>query len=409
MSTAAKGPLAALLAAAFIVALGYGIYLPVLPTMVEQLAGSADPILKARHIGVLTAAFVAASVPLAFLWGRASDSIGRRPILVVGLIGFAVTLAASAFAWSLPALYVVRLLNGGFAAAIAPTALAFIADTEFDNRRARAFGWISMASIAGFLVGPMLGGFAAELAPTSDALTLQTIPFLLALAAAAGAWIALPGGRPPMCLAASEQPGSSGFISGEIRLLVLAAAAAAGLGAFEVGFTLRNEELAMSRGALGLMFATCSVVMFAVQGLIFSPIITPTAARRLVAPAFVAMGIGLAAIPAIASFGQILLAVSVVAASAGVVGPLLAYWISLVAGRSHGVELGIQSAVVSFGQSAGSAGAGLLFGLRGPYDGAFLAFAAAMAIAAAASLTLPHRLAIAGIAPRTEAGRSVPQ
>ncbi|TGT79819.1 MFS transporter, partial [Mesorhizobium sp. M5C.F.Ca.ET.164.01.1.1] len=93
---------------------------------------------------------------------------------------------------------------------------------------------------------------------------------------------------------------SSMFVPGEIRLLALAAAAAAGLGAFEVGLTLRNVELAMGPAALGLMFATCSVVMFAVQGLVFSPLVKPAAARLLVAPAFLVMAIGLALIPTIA-------------------------------------------------------------------------------------------------------------
>lgn len=408
MSAAAKGPLTALLAAAFSVALGYGIFLPILPVIVGRLADSADSISNARHVGLLTAAYVAAPVLLAFLWGWVSDSVGRRPVLVVGLIGFAVTLVPSALAGSLPALYAGRILNGGFAAAVVPTALAFIADTEVDDRHARVFSW-SMASIAGFLISPMLGGFAAGWVPMASPLSLQAIPFFLALTAAVSVWIALPGGRPSGSRGTMQQSGTPRFMPGEIRLLALAATAAAGLGAFEVGFTLRNDDLAMSSGALGLMFATCSVVMFAVQGLVFSPLIKPTATMGLVAPAFLAMAIGLAVIPAIVSFGQMLLAVSIVAASAGVVGPLLAHWISLITGRSHGVELAIQSAAVSFGQSVGSAGAGLLFGLRGLNDGALLIFAAAIAIAAVASVKLPHQLEFQRSVPRTAAGKVVPK
>jgi DHA1 family multidrug resistance protein-like MFS transporter len=81
--------LATVLASAFVVALGYGIVLPVLPMMVERLAGSTDPAFNARQIGFLTAAYVAAPVVAAFLWGKWSDLIGRRPVLVVGLICFA--------------------------------------------------------------------------------------------------------------------------------------------------------------------------------------------------------------------------------------------------------------------------------------------------------------------------------
>lgn len=390
--------LGAVLASAFVVALGYGIVLPVLPMMVERLAGSTDTAFNARQIGFLTAAYVAAPVGAAFLWGKWSDLIGRRPVLVVGLIGFAVTLAASALAPSLLVLYVGRILNGGFAAAVGPTALAFIADTEGeDDRRTRAFGWMSMASIAGFLVGPTLGGLVAELKLDLGvaAVPPQTVPFLLAsglaVAAALGVWSVLPGNLVPGPRVEASKHGSSMFVSGEVRLLALATVAAAGLGAFEVGLTLRNVELAMGPAALGLMFATCSVVMFAVQGLVFSPLVKPAAARLLVAPAFLVMAIGLAVMPTLAGLTEMLFAVSVVSASAGVISPLLAYWVSRISARSQGMELGIQSAAVSLGLSAGSAAAGLLFGYHHLQGAAFLLAAAAMGVAAIASLKLPQR------------------
>ncbi|WP_436261901.1 MFS transporter [Mesorhizobium caraganae] len=388
--------LGALLASAFVVALGYGIVLPVLPMMVERLAGSTDPTFNARQIGFLTAAYVAAPVGAAFLWGKWSDLIGRRPVLVVGLIGFAVTLAASALAPSLLVLYVGRILNGGFAAAVGPTGLAFIADTEGeDNRRTRAFGWMSMASIAGFLVGPTLGGLVAELKLDLGvaAVPPQTVPFILAsglaVAAALGVCSVLPGKLPGPRVEANK-PGSSMFVSGEIRLLALAAVAAAGLGAFEVGLTLRNVELAMGPTALGLMFATCSVVMFAVQGLVFSPLVKPAATRLLVAPAFLVMAIGLAVMPRLAGLTEMLFAVSVVSASAGLISPLLAYWVSRISARSQGLELGVQSAAVSLGLSVGSAAAGLLFGFHRLQGATFLVAAAAMGLAAVASLKLPQ-------------------
>lgn len=386
--------LRALLASAFVVALGYGIVLPVLPMMVERLAGSTDPASNARQIGFLTAAYVAAPVVAAFLWGKWSDLIGRRPVVVVGLIGFAVTLAASALASSLLVLYVERILNGGFAAAVGPTALAFIADTEGDeDRRTRAFGWVSMASISGFLVGPMLGGLVAELDfGMGGGAVPKAVPFLLAsglaVLTASGVWLALPGIVPASGGEASSR-NSSMFVPGEQRLLALAAMAAGGLGAYEVGLTVRNVELAMGPAALGLMFATCSVVMFAVQAIVFSPLMKPAAARLLVAPAFLVMAIGLAIIPAIAGFREMLFAISIVAASAGVISPLLANWVSRVSARSQGVELGIQSAVVSLGMSVGSATGGLLFGLPGLKGAAFLAAAAAMGLAAIASVNLP--------------------
>jgi DHA1 family multidrug resistance protein-like MFS transporter len=408
--------LGALLASAFIVALGYGIVLPVLPTIVERLAGSVDPISAARHIGFLTAAYVAAPMAVAFLWGRVSDSVGRRPILVVGLIGFAVTLAASALASNLLLLYVGRILNGAFAAAVVPTALAFIADTTGDDdRRARTFGWVSMASIAGFLLGPMLGGLAAGWAFDSGKAVplLQYAPFLLAsglaLAAAGGVRLILPAGLVSGQPVDTRNREASTFVPGEIRLLALASVAAAGLGAFEVGLTLRNDELAMSPAELGFTFATCSVVMFAVQGLVFSPLVKPAATKVLVAPAFLVMAIGLAVIPSITAFSEMLFAVSVVAASAGVISPLLAFWVSRITARSQGVELGIQAAAVSLGLSVGSAGAGLLFGFNGLQGAGFLAAALVMALGATASLKLPRLMAPVTADPRTVPAGRIPE
>ncbi|MER9201568.1 MFS transporter [Mesorhizobium sp. M0933] len=331
--------------------------MPVLPMMVERLAGATDPAFNARQIGFLTAAYVAASVGAAFLSGKWSCLIGRRSVLVVGLIGFAITLAASALAASLLVLYVGRILNGGFAAAVGPTALAFIADTQGgDDRRTRAFGRMSMASIAGFVVGPTLGRLAVGLKLDLGvaAVPPQTVPFLLAsglaVAGALGVWSLLPGNLLPGPRVEASKPGSSMFAPGELRLLALAAVAAAGLGAFEVALTLRNAELAMGPAALGLMFATCSVVMFAVQGLVFSPLVNPAAARLLVAPALLVMAMGLAVVPILAGLTEMLFAVSVVSASAGVISPLPANWVSRISARRQGMELGIESAAVSLGR-----------------------------------------------------------
>ena len=119
--------LAAILFAVFVVALGYGAILPVLPLMVERLLGSSEPAMIARHTALLTGAFAIAPLAAAFPWGRLSDRYGRRPILVANLVGFAVTLAASVLPLGLPFLYIARLLNGGFASGVLPSALAFVA------------------------------------------------------------------------------------------------------------------------------------------------------------------------------------------------------------------------------------------------------------------------------------------
>jgi len=397
-----RGPFPVLLVAVFVVSLGYGVVLPVLPLIVERLTGSSDSAFIGRHTAFLAGVFAATPLLAAYPWGRLSDRFGRRPILVASLAGFALTLAASATAGSLWLLYLGRLLNGGFAAAVFPVTLAFIADGETDERRrARRFSWVGMTAILGFFVGPMLGGIVAGRG--SRALggaiffTSNTLPFLVAAGLAAVAAVAvrwlLPGGPPP---ARPPQHQRQGLPAGVVRLLLLAAATAAGVSTFEVGLTLRSRELAMTPEALGLMFASCSLVMLVAQGIIFSPLIKPATTRWFIAPAFAAMAGGLALAPLAPGFDTLLVSVGAVAASAGLIAPVLAYWVSLAAGGRHGVTLGLQTVATSFGQTLGSVGAGLLFGLEGMPGAAFMLAAAVMLAGAVASLRLPALLASAG-------------
>lgn len=395
--------LAAVLFAVFVVALGFGVVLPVLPLMVGRLLASPDAAGIARHTALLTGAFAVAPLAAALPWGRLSDRHGRRLILVLGLAGFALTLAASALALDLPALYAARLLNGGFAAAVLPTALALVADTELDEtRRARTFGWVNVAYSLGLLAGPMLGGFASDWGATmfggAAASLGEVLPFILVagatVAAAFAVWSAIPGGPPPERPSAGLTTVLTSARPGEISLLALAAVAAGGLGAFEVGLTLQSRALAMAPATLGLMFAACMVVMLVVQAVAFSPLIKPATTRWFIAPSFAVMGLGLALIPTATGSDGLLASTGMVAASGGLLAPILAYWVSRISGRGQGTELGLQTAAVSLGQAVGAIGPGLLPKPSHVFDAASLVPTVIAAIAVVASLRLTSLLAL---------------
>ena len=238
-----------LVVAVFVVALGYGVVLPVLPAIVAKIAGTGDAAAVARHLGYLSAVYAAGPLVAAVAWGRLSDARGRGPVITFALWGFAITLVATAFAPTLFALYVGRALNGLFAAAVLPTVLALIADLETnDDRRARLFGRVSMASIAGFFLGPMLGGFAAHWG--AGVLLPGGGPFLLvgALAGGMGIVVALfvpDRARVPtgaiLPLASPSQA--------RRRILVLTGIVACGLGALEVGVAMRTGPRADAGGS----------------------------------------------------------------------------------------------------------------------------------------------------------------
>jgi len=151
--------LSALLLALFAVSVGYSIVLPILPFLIERLAGKTDPATLSWHTGLLTGTYALAIFLFAPFWGKLSDWWARRTVVLLGLIGLAATLGLFALLESLPLLYIGRFLDGIFAAAISPAAYALVGDHSPSKKwRAYRFTLLNVAATAGFFVGPLLGG-----------------------------------------------------------------------------------------------------------------------------------------------------------------------------------------------------------------------------------------------------------
>lgn len=402
--------LCALLLAMFAITVGYGIVLPILPFLIERLAGTTDATALSWHTGLLTGTYILAIFLFAPLWGKLSDRRGRRPVILAGLIGFALTVALFTLVESLPLLYLGRFLGGAFAAAIAPTAYALVGDRAPSKEwRARRFALINVAGTAGFFVGPLLGGLVVRATRELFAETAErafSAPFLatagLALLAAAAVWVLVPR------TAQQEEGGPREArkpVDGAVRwrLLTIMFVAALAVGAFEVGLSLRGKQvLGMDASRIGMMFAECSLVMFIVQVLVFSPLIRPERTRWFLAPGLAVLVVGLVAVPLTGDSVTLSIAVALVAASAGILSPIVTYWISLGAGEAQGAELGRATAAASLGQALGSAAGGLLFNVTILPGAAFTATAAIVAAGLVVSLKLSRLLL------PQEAGRSQP-
>jgi MFS family permease len=129
---------------------GVGIIIPVVPSHIGRLGlAGASTEQVALHVSLLAAGYASMQLLLAPLWGRLSDSLGRRPLLAIGLIGFAVGQALCGLATSLLTLYAIRLGTGIFSAAIIPAAFAFVADTTSDEDRTRGMAQLSAAAGSG--------------------------------------------------------------------------------------------------------------------------------------------------------------------------------------------------------------------------------------------------------------------
>ena len=139
----------------FIDLLGFSLILPLLPFYAETFG--ATPF----QIGLLVAAYAAAQLVGAPLLGRLSDRFGRRPVLLISLIGTFIGFLILGFANSLWMLFASRLLDG-FTGGNISVAQAYITDITDENDRAKGLGFWGAAVGVGFIIGPALGGFLAQ-------------------------------------------------------------------------------------------------------------------------------------------------------------------------------------------------------------------------------------------------------
>jgi len=144
--------IAILFASLVIVMLGFGIAIPLMPFYITHFNASGSA------LGLVMALFSFAQFIFAPLWGRLSDRVGRKPVLLFGLSGYAVTFFLVGVTQNLVQFALVRTLAGVFSAATLPTAMAFIADTTSPENRARGVGLMGAAMGVGMIFGPMLGG-----------------------------------------------------------------------------------------------------------------------------------------------------------------------------------------------------------------------------------------------------------
>jgi DHA1 family multidrug resistance protein-like MFS transporter len=383
--------LVVVLASTFTVSLGYGIALPLLPYFLTRLLPQASNAAASWHIGMLAGAYMFAVFLFAPLWGYLSDRIGRRRVMLLGLAGYALTLLLFGLSRSLWFAYLMRALAGAYVAAVVPIASAFVSETAVDDKRARRLAWMGATSLTGFLVGPAVSSWISEM---SKAMTVAgipsdrmiSLPLYAAAVLCAAVWMGIYV-RLPETVPADHRDlhaRGSGILGSRpqlFRLLALSLLVTFGLGSFEVGMVLQaRQTLGWEGSKLASMFAVCSLVMIAVQVVLFAPTFKALPGHRLLVPVFLALGVGFTLVPGAVSFSTMLLVVGLIAASSGMVMPALTHMVSVQTVLPLGVALGLQTALSSLGQGLGSAAVGIFYGPLG--DRFFWVSAALMVVGA---------------------------
>jgi DHA1 family tetracycline resistance protein-like MFS transporter len=325
-------------------------------------------------VALLSASFSAMQFVFMPIWGRLSDRVGRRPILLLGLFGSFASYLVFGFAQSLPLLFVSRMF-AGIAGATVSTAQAVIADTTTPENRAKGMGLLGAAFGLGFVFGPAIGGVLSRwghAAPPLFAAGLALVNFV-------AAWFLLPESRPahvPVTARAASSRLDS-LRNALTRptlpaLLLIYVTVVAAFSGFETTFALFSERrFGFTEETIGYLFAYVGVVLSIVQGGLVGRVVRRFGERRLVPPALLTLAAGLVLIAYARSVFGLFVANGVLAIGMGFNGPALT---SLISRRSdpedQGGILGVSQGLASLARIAGPAWAGLLFdrwGMTSPY------------------------------------------
>ena len=360
-----SSPLVIIFVTVFIDLLGFGLIIPLLPFYAESFGASAFA------IGLLGTSFSLMQFLFSPVWGRWSDRIGRKPIILLGLFGSGASYVTLALANSLALLFAARII-GGIAGANIPAAQAYIADITTPENRARGMGLIGAAFGLGFIFGPALGGLLSRISPETPMWCAAALCFANFIAA----WFLLPESR-----AASASTRTLGrleafrhAISKPALLIVLALyfIVTMAFAAFEATFALFTEaRFGFTAASIGFLFTFIGTIIAVIQGVLIGKVVKRVGERRIIPVAIAGISLSIGLLPFVWNVPTLLVALGLLAMGMGFNNPSLSSMVSKLSDEhDQGGTLGLASSLASLGRVVGPAWGGYLYdayGMTTPY------------------------------------------
>lgn len=348
-----KSALTILFLTMFLVMLSLGVILPHLAYYAEELGASAT------QIGFLISIYSLMKLIFAPVWGRLSDQYGRRPAILIGLIGNAGALVLFGAVKSLPWLFIARGLSGLFSAAILPTVMAYVADVTTEEERGKGMGLMGAAMGLGFIAGPGIGGIIGS----------HSLPFFLAgglsLTTFCFALILL-----PESLKLTELPDTQEVIISPwsamnhplTPLFLVAFFSAFVFAGLETILPLSiKDRLNYGAKELGIMLVIMGTFIALLQGSVLGKLINRFGEFKLIITGLLLNAVGMALLPWPNTFVILTLYLSIAGIGNQIIRPTNASWISKQTKFGQGAAIGVMDAFLSLGRVLGPPFAGQLY------------------------------------------------
>ncbi|HSL42121.1 MAG TPA: MFS transporter [Anaerolineales bacterium] len=340
-----------------VVMLGYGMVLPIMPFYIEKLGAGG------RELGWLMSTYSLMQLICAPLWGVLSDRIGRKPVLTIGVLGYAITLLMFGLATSFWTLFLARALSGILSSATMPTAMAYIGDHAPEKERSGGMGQLGAAMGIGIVIGPLLGGFLS-----TDSLSL---PFFIGAGLAFVAFVLVISILPESHAARTGSDKNvrltreslhQTFLSPVGILLLLILVMSFGLTSFQ-GITglYVVDKFHFDTRQVGAIWMVMGGMLIIVQGTLTGPLTKKFGEPLLIRAGLVGGSLGFIAMSLAINYMTTLLALGFFTLALALIGPALNAHISRFAGKRQGTVMGLNSAATSLGRVVGPLWAGYLY------------------------------------------------
>jgi DHA1 family multidrug resistance protein-like MFS transporter len=357
------------------VMIGFGIIFPILPFYVESFGAGGSA------MGLLISVFSLMQFLFAPIWGSLSERYGRKPMLVLGTLGNALSQLVFGLATSLWMLFAARALAGILSSATLPATMAFISDSTSEEERATAMGMLSAAMGLGMVAGPGIGGLLG-----TDSLSL---PFFVA-AGLSSLSLILVLALLPESLPEAKRTHNAGFQGPQLRemwqallspiggLLAVAFLLSFGMTNFEAVLGLYAlERYGYGSGEVGTILMFLGIVSSAVQATLIGPLTRRFGDVLVLRGGLLVGAIGFALLLLPKNLLGVLLTTSFLMTGIALLRPSSASLVSRRTTVSQGLAMGLYNSFNSLGRIVGPLWAGFVFdiNLRLPFlSGAVITF-----------------------------------
>lgn len=345
----------------FLVFLGIGLVIPVLPVYLKDLG------LTGADLGVMVAAFALAQMIISPFGGAMADKLGKKLIICIGLILFSVSEFLFAVSHTFSLLLVSRVLGGFSAGMIMPGVTGLIADLSPMQDKARNFGYMSAIISAGFILGPGAGGFLAEIShrmPFYFAGALGVLAFLGTVIFVQSPKQETTQGFQSLEKVELEKIQVKKFITPAILTLILAF----GLSAFETLFPLYTaDKIDFQPADISIAITGGGIFGAIFQVFLFDKMVRYLNELMLIVYSLIYSAIVLGLLIFAHSYWHVMLICFIVFIGFDLIRPALTNYFSNIAGNRQGFAGGLNSTFTSMGNFIGPLIAGGLYDVNIEY------------------------------------------